>query len=93
MRIETSVGSKPTTTSLMILPEKLGEISLLVLKVSYATEEQALAAELNRVFCTDPNITLDSSTIIKTSDIRAVVRSGTIYLCKYIFKTFFFRFL
>ena len=77
--VQSSGGSTPTTSSLIILPQTLDQYSLLVWKVSYTTAELALAGELESVFCSDLNISMSSNGVIikKKPDIIAVMRSGT----------------
>jgi hypothetical protein len=73
-----SGGSTPTNSSLTILPQTLGQqYSLLVWKVSYTTAELALAGQLESVFCSDHNFTINSNRVVIDSkpDIVAVMRS------------------
>ena len=76
-----SGGSTPTNSSLTILPQTLGQqYSLLVWKVSYTTAELALAGQLESVFCSDHNFTINSNRVVIDSkpDIVAVMRSGIV---------------
>ena len=78
--VQSSGGSTPTTSSLIILSQTLDQYSLLVWKVSYTTAELALAGELESVFCNDLNITMNSNRVMieRKPDITAVMRSGNI---------------
>ena len=76
---QSSGGSTPTTSSLIIMPQTLDQYSLLVWKVSYTNPKLALAGKLEDVLCSDLNITMNSSRVIikREPDIIAVMRSGT----------------
>ena len=76
--IQSTEGPVPMHSSLTILPQTLDQYSLLVWKVLYTTVELALSAELDSVFCSDHNFTIDNSIVhfLRKPDITAVTKSG-----------------
>ena len=69
---------EPRASALEQLPQTLDEQSLLLLKVSYTTAEQAQTESWDTVLCSEDDLMVGSTTVsIERREITAVMSSGS----------------